>query len=153
MQEHNRKRAIVFGAAAAVWTGVMFFFSGQSGEDSGALSEGLTGVLFGWLIRRGVSAERVEFFVRKGAHMGGFALMGFLLGMSMLSALKRRAAAAVTVCACAAAAVLNELHQMLAEGRHCSVADMGIDFAGAALGLLAAVVVLHAFSSKKYYDR
>ena len=33
-------------------------------------------------------------------------------------------------------------------GPNVSVADMGIDFFGAILGLLAAVVVLHAFSSK-----
>ena len=149
MQEHNRKRVVGWGIAAAVWTGVMFFFSGQSGADSGALSGSLTELLFGWLIDLGMSAQRLEHFVRKGAHMSIFALQGFFLCMSLMHGVRRRAAVFLTACVCALTAVTNELHQMLSEGRHCSVADMGIDFFGATLGLLTAVVVLHAFSSKK----
>ena len=148
MQEHNRKRIMGWGIAAAVWTGVMFFFSGQSETESKALSGGLTERLFGWLINLGADAHQLEHFLRKAAHMGIFALQGFLLCMSLMYGLKRRTAVRITVCACALTSVLNELHQSMGEGRSCSVADMSIDFVGAILGLLAAIVVLHAFSLK-----
>ena len=60
MQNHDRRSAAIYGLLAAAWVGVLFFFSGQSGEASGALSGRLTEILFGWLIDRGVSAGRLS---------------------------------------------------------------------------------------------
>ena len=53
MQTPKPKIAAVYGVLSAAWIGVLFFFSGQSGEESGRLSEWLTQWLFGAFIARG----------------------------------------------------------------------------------------------------
>ena len=146
MQNHSRKRAAVFGLASAAWIGVLFFFSGQSGEASGALSGKLTQFLFGWWIDRGADALQLEHVLRKLAHAGIFAVAGFLLAMTLTALFPRRAALVATFLTCAALAVTNELHELLAVARTCSPVDMLIDSAGALAGLLCAAAVLHVFS-------
>ena len=118
MQNHDRRSAAIYWLLAAAWVGVLFFFSGQSGEASGALSGRLTEILFGWLIDRGVSAGRLEFLLRKAAHMGIFAVEGFLLAMALGYACRKRWAALWSLPVCAALAVANELHQRLPGGAH-----------------------------------
>ena len=147
MQKHDEKRwAIAYVLAAAVWTSLLFCFSGQSGTESSALSETITRWLFGRLIDRGADFDALHIFVRKTAHFGIFAVEGWLLGSALLRMLPKKCAVILTGISCACAAVLNELHQTLSEGRSCEVRDMLIDTAGAWLGLAFAVVVLHAFS-------
>ena len=156
MRNHDGKRtAILYGLAAAVWLGVLFWFSGQSGADSGAMSGRVARWLFGWLIDRGVSFDVLHVFTRKLAHFGAFAVEGWLLGSALLRLAPKGRAAVWTGAVCAGVAVLNELHQTLSDGRSCEVRDMLIDTAGALLGFAFAVAVLHAFSKlqKIYYDR
>ena len=160
MRNHGGKSTAIFAAAAIAWIGVLFFFSGQVGEDSSALSGGVTQLLFGWLLDWGMDFDLLHHCVRKAAHFGIFAVEGCLMGMALLNGLKRRTAVLLTGVGCALLSVLNELHQMQAAGRVCSVADMAIDFCGALTGLAAAAAILHAFSAfrrrmaKKYdYDR
>lgn len=158
MRNHGGKSTAIFAAAAIAWIGVLFFFSGQVGEDSSALSGGVTQLLFGWLLDWGMDFDLLHHCVRKAAHFGIFAVEGCLMGMALLNGLKRRTAVLLTGVGCALLAVLNELHQMQAAGRVCSVADMAIDFCGALTGLAAAAAILHAFSAfrrrmaKKYDD-
>ena len=148
MRKHDRRNAAIYGLLAALWVGVLFFFSGQSGEESGALSSGLTQLLFGWMIDRGADAERLEFLLRKAAHMGIFAVEGFLLAMALGSALRKSRAALWSLPICAVLAVANELHQRLPGGRTSSAADVLIDSFGALIGVLLAAVLLHALSSR-----
>ena len=158
MRNHGGKSPAIFAAAAIAWIGVLFFFSGQVGEDSSALSGGVTQLLFGWLLDWGMDFDLLHHCVRKAAHFGIFAVEGCLMGMALLNGLKRRTAVLLTGVGCALLSVLNELHQMQAAGRVCSVADMAIDFCGALTGLAAAAAILHAFSAfrrrmaKKYDD-
>lgn len=149
MRNHDGRAAAVYGACAAVWIGLMFYFSGQSGAESGSLSEAVTRWLFGWMIERGADFDKLHALTRKLAHAGIFAVEGWLAGMALLQRMNAKRAAVLTLVWCAAVAVLNELHQTTASGRVCSVADMVIDTCGAAAGLLFAVVVWHAFSAIK----
>lgn len=150
MQNRNPCRAVVFGIAAAAWLAVLFFFSGQSGMESGELSGRLTRFLFGWWIERGADAVLLEIIVRKCAHAGIFAIEGFLLGMSLLSCMRKQTEAFfLTLAACALAAIANELHQLTAIERSCDVRDMLIDTAGAAAGILAALGLLSHFGLRK----
>ena len=149
MQNHSRKRAVIFGLASAAWIAVLFFFSGQSGEDSGSLSEKLTEFLFGWLIDRGADALQLEHILRKLAHAGIFAVEGFLMTMTLTALFPRRKAMTAAFLICAVLAVANELHELLAPERTCSPTDMLIDSAGALAGLLFAAAVLHVFSSAR----
>ena len=146
----RRLTAIVFGIMAVAWAGLLFFFSGQTGVDSGELSSMVTEVLFGWLIDRGADFQTLHVLTRKLAHFGIFAVEGWLLGSALLRAMKSRLRASwATVLVCAAIAAFNELHQIASEGRSCSVLDMLIDTCGAAAGLALAVVIWHAFSAFK----
>lgn len=151
MQFHNRKRAVFFAVLSIAWIAVLFFFSGQSGQDSGGLSRRLTWRLLGWLVRRGVSFDTLHILVRKCAHFGVFAVEGFFLGMTGLSLMRARIAVPAAAATGAVLAVLNELHQKLSEGRACSEMDMIIDSCGALAGIVFAAVILHAFSIYKKY--
>lgn len=142
MQERKVGKAAVYGVLAIAWIGVLFFFSGQSGEASGALSERMTRWLFGWWIDRGADARALEHLLRKMAHAGIFAVEGFLVSGALMNLLRRRTAVTLIVLLCGALAVANELHEQLADGRVCSVYDMGIDLAGALCGLLAAAAAM-----------
>lgn len=147
MRKHDGKWiAAGYALAAVAWTGVLFWFSGQSGAESSELSSKLALWLFDGLLKRGVDFKTLHIFLRKMAHFGAFAVEGWLLGSALLRVLPKKCAALITSIACACAAVLNELHQTLSEGRSCEVRDMLIDTAGAMLGLAFAVVLLHAFS-------
>lgn len=142
MRVHNGRRAAVFALLAAAWAGVLFFFSGQSGTDSGALSMALTRFLFGKLIERGADVDLLHHLVRKAAHFGIFAVEGFLAGMSLLYILRTRSAVVLTALAVAALAAANELHQQMSVGRVCSSRDMIIDACGGLAGLLFAAAIL-----------
>lgn len=142
MRNRKPKRAAIYGLASLAWIGVLFFFSGQSGVESGELSGWLTQKLFGEWIARGADALMLEHLLRKAAHFGIFAVMGFLAGMTFLHLLRRRTAVCIALMASAGLAVSNELHQRLSDARTCSVTDMAIDAGGAALGLLVAVLML-----------
>ena len=90
MQTPKPKIAAVYGVLSAAWIGVLFFFSGQSGEESGRLSERLTRWLFGALIERGADAAQLEHLLRKAAHFSIFAVAGFLICMTPSAAAARR---------------------------------------------------------------
>ena len=90
MQTPKPKIAAVYGVLSAAWIGVLFFFSGQSGEESGRLSERLTRWLFGAFIERGADAAQLEHLLRKAAHFSIFAVAGFLICMTLLHLLRRR---------------------------------------------------------------
>lgn len=147
MQNHDgRRTAIFYGLGAAAWLCVLFWFSGQSGSESGALSERVARLLFGWLADRGVSFDFLHTLTRKLAHFGAFAVEGWLLGSALLRLTSKGRAAKLTGFGCGMIAVLNELHQTMSVGRSCDVRDMLIDTCGALIGLAFAVAVLHAFS-------
>ena len=137
----SRVAAVAYGLLAAGWICVLFFFSGQSGADSGSLSLKLTKFLFGPLIRRGAELQTLHHIVRKLAHMGVFAVEGFFLASALLRAVNRKKALLISLAVCVMLAVANELHQLTAVARSCSPVDMLIDSAGAVLGILFAALI------------
>ena len=139
----------LFTMLAIAWIVVLFVFSMQPATESGALSEGLTQKLFGWLISLGANADTLEHIVRKLAHFGEFALSGFFTGMALFSQFKRPTALFTAIGLEAVIAILNELSQLIPEGRACSAKDMLIDFSGAILGILIAMLINHRRELKK----
>ena len=131
----SRVAAVAYGLLAAGWICVLFFFSGQSGADSGSLSLKLTKFLFGPLIRRGAELQTLHHIVRKLAHMGVFA------DDVMQRAVNRKKALLISLAVCVVLAVANELHQLTAVARSCSPVDMLIDSSGAVLGILFAALI------------
>ena len=138
MRRANQRRTAVFSVLAIAWAGALFVLSMQTGTDSGALSAGVTERLLGWMIARGADAAAADHVVRKCAHFAGFALSGFFTGMALFSVRGTRRALIASTGLEAVIAVLNELSQLIPDGRACSARDMLINFAGAAIGVLIA---------------
>ena len=145
MQKKRRSRAtVLLWLAAIAWVAVLFFFSGQTGAESGALSMRVTRFLlriFPWLPW---TAEALNPVLRKLAHFGIFAVEGLLLTSAVLTTLRRRPALGVVLaCAvCAGMAALNHNHQSFMDGRSCELRDVLIDSGGAAAGALVASLVV-----------
>jgi VanZ family protein len=74
--------------------------------------------------------------VRKAAHFSEFAVLGLLLALSLLP-LNLRFKGILAVAASLSVACVDELLQILSEGRSCELLDVIIDISGAVLGILA----------------
>ncbi|MDI9241609.1 VanZ family protein [Fusibacillus kribbianus] len=122
-----RGRRRIFLALSLLWMGLIFYFSAQTGGESGALSGPLDG-LFGL----------PEWIWRKGAHMMEYAVLGaFFLGFfGTIFAGIRKGCLAAWGCALVYAA-FDELHQLFVAGREAALKDVCIDGAGALFGILA----------------
>lgn len=129
----------------AAWYGVIWRFSAQPAEVSGALSDRL---LYR-LMRLGSPAfatapegirttavEVLSFFERKAAHMFLYFVLALLVSFALgffLRRLSARAGAAAVLCAVLAA--LDEYHQTMVPGRSGEVRDALVDLTGAAIAL------------------
>ena len=142
-----KKRRTLFGKLiwllpAAMWLWVLFYFSGQSGDESGALSGRLAEALLRHMPFLNVSQETFNHVLRKLAHFGIFAVEGFLVRIGLAGARPEgRGNLIISVILCGIVAVLNELHQLTAAGRACMPQDMLLDAFGAAVGALFALMV------------
>ena len=140
----NKRRAlrlVIFWALAIGWVAVLFFFSGQTGAESGELSLWLTHLvqrLFPWIP---LTTDALEHLLRKLAHFSIFAVEGFLLCLAMMESFRDKGAGALlSGILCTAVAAANELHQSFIEGRSCEGGDVLIDSAGALLGIAVAAL-------------
>ena len=130
-----------------LWMGLIFFFSAQTGMQSGALSGGITARLVAWLVPNweGLSAATqqetlafVGLLVRKCAHFTEFAVLGGLLLNAWFRWQRHlgwRQAAFASLCGLLCAAG-DEFHQMFVPARGPAVTDVLIDFGGVLTGLL-----------------
>ena len=144
MKKH-KTAAIIFGILALAWVYVLFFFSGQSGVDSGSLSRELARRIVKWFPGLGMGPADLEPRLRKIAHFGIFAVEGFLLSMSLVCAKGYAKGAVLTALICIPMAVANEFHQRFSVGRSCEFRDMMIDSFGALTGIAAALALLWIF--------
>ena len=128
-----------FWGPALLW--MCLIFSASADTQSVAHTSRIVGPFCHWLFPNITldQVETVQFVVRKGAHMSEYALLGVLLLYALAAgrgdARKWISSAWILAVAYAAA---DEFHQLFVAGRNGSVVDVGIDAAGAALGLLAA---------------
>ena len=158
MRKAEEKFSIVLlrnlaGALAIVWMCVIFAFSAQTKEESGAVSESFsyrmvssTKFFFHWDMsdeRVREIADAIEGMVRKAAHMAEYGILSVLLyiwiGQWEMSFLRRGGTA---VGATAVYAATDEFHQLFVEGRSGQVTDVCIDSIGALLGLCVIYLML-----------
>lgn len=160
-----RRDPFLWGSLALVLLimGVIFYFSAQSGPQSGDSS----GRIVTALIRRlypdygTLSPEqqdelyfRLDFLVRKTAHLLEYAALGFALrlhlqAVSRYTPLRRPQLLAWGLGTLYAAT--DELHQLFSAGRAPRLADVGIDSLGVILGvlfLLLCVRILHIIRNR-----
>lgn len=140
------------GVLALIWMCVIFAFSAQNKEESGAVSESFsyrmvtsTGHFFHWNLDEDELheiADAIEGFVRKAAHMSEYAILAILifiwLGLWEMK-LFRKSVAAFAVSAVYAAS--DEFHQLFVPGRAGKVTDVLIDSSGALLGVVIFVAL------------
>ena len=118
---------------------VIFLFSMQNGEESSTFSnqvilflENLTGVnLFD---NERFPLDTIQFIVRKAAHMSEYAILAMLLYMFFKES-GYRDAFLVALMGSMIYACTDEFHQLFSVGRSGRWQDVGIDTAGAFLGL------------------
>lgn len=117
----------------ALWLTVILQFS--SGAFSAEWSRRGIGPLILILGLTREQADLVHFFIRKGAHVLEYAVLGFLAfraaGLSL--ALPRAAACAFLLCSLVA--TVDEVHQASEPTRTGKAGDVALDLTGAALGL------------------
>lgn len=141
------------GVLAIVWMCIIFGFSAQTKEESGAVSESVTYHMVSstrTFFHLDISDERVkeiadaiEGFVRKMAHMTEYGVLSVLLfiwlGQWEMSLLRRGATASG---AAAVYAATDEIHQVFVAGRSGRFSDVCIDTSGAILGIMLFVLIV-----------
>lgn len=141
------------GALAIVWMCVIFAFSAQPKEESGAVSASFTYHMVSSTrtffhldlsdARVKEISDAIEGFIRKVAHMAEFGIMSVLLyiwvGQWEMSFLRRGTTA---VGATAIYAATDEIHQLFVPGRAGRFSDVCIDSAGALVGVLVFALVV-----------
>ena len=124
---------------AFIWGNSMLPASGSS-QESQRVMAWLAPLLDAFRI----PGEIRHTLVRKLAHMSEFGLLGMLWSGVLLRGAAGRALAnriCMAGALCLVTALLDETIQLFSPGRGSLVSDVWIDFAGACLGILAALVI------------
>ena len=138
---------MICSVAAVFWMGVIFLFSGQPADESTQTSlrveRMICSVTVPGYVLKTPEAQRIEFPVRKGAHMTEYAILAVLfLGIVSRRELTRRELVRAVFLAAVYAAA-DEFHQRFVPGRSGQLRDVLIDSVGGTIGVLAAYGLLH----------
>ncbi len=137
---------LVWWVLTVTVAGIIYWFSDQTAEQSGTLSgevtQGLLGHLFTWLHLTSEQLETVHEWVRSGAHVFLFWLLGLFCSLLVRSYTLRRWVG-ITVLSCGIYAVLDECHQQwFAEGRAFEWVDIAKDVFGILLGTMVVLLAV-----------
>lgn len=137
-------RALRAWLAVAACVGVILAFSGD--DFSAQSTSRILGPLLRWLFPElpGATLHAIHVFVRKAAHVTEYAVLGLLAVRAL------RLSLAISPARCAllglgvvlAVAATDELRQSYLASRTGSIADVGFDLAGGALGV-GLIVAVH----------
>ena len=132
---------------------MIFSFSAQNAEESGSLSRmisekcveiinHLSGSHWSDTVMESF-AEYFEHPIRKLAHFAEYACMGILVYVLWVQWMKQgRAMYILTVLWVFLSAAADEFHQLFVPGRYGSVADVLLDTAGGAFGMLLCICII-----------
>ncbi len=137
---------------------MIFCFSAQQGETSGALSGRMTRWVIGIfdsdfgnrpIDQQESIVQTLSFILRKGAHFSEFALLGFFLMLHIRQLQTRVPVVLPWLWAWGIGtlyAVSDEIHQGFVGGRYPAVTDVMIDSAGAATGVAILLLILQIYA-------
>ena len=138
---------------------LIFFFSTepaiQSDSTSGRIAEKAADIVRPQWRKMPARArktffDQVQYVVRKCAHFTEFMLLGISLRMCLESWMgKREGNFGFAWAGGTFYAALDELHQLLVDGRSGQVRDVGIDSAGVLTGVLAAAGMIRLMANRK----
>lgn len=149
-------RPCIFGGLWAAWCGFIFFNSFQTGTTSSGLSDKIAGVLFDLFKSLGAkpNMDTIIVFIRKGAHMGEFFIMGILLCLCFYYGANRYLSqSGVILFLLLAVGVMDEFIQSFIAGRSSQVSDVLIDFGGAVIAFAVIALISLKAAGKRRYSR
>ena len=122
---------------------LIFSFSGQSGEQSGALSQKISREI---VVVADKALNKLEFPVRKAAHMTEYFILALCVSLPLYVYGVRGIwlillAGLISV----GFACTDEFHHSFVDGRGPSKRDVGIDSIGAFIGILFIQITCHGF--------
>lgn len=137
---------------------LIFYFSSENGEKSGAASDGVTAFFVRLFSGKEIGelspklADTVSLVIRKLAHFSEFCLLGLFFGGFIRTYNMRESLCFVIPSAfCLVYAAFDEFHQLFVSGRCGSVRDVAIDFAGALFA--GAILALLSFVIKRKKEK
>ena len=162
MKQWIEKYSILLSLLLSLAVMVMIYlFSAQTGEESGAMSGQITTWVLNMLVpgfgefaveKQEAIRSAVGFAVRKLAHFSEYALLGFSLMLHIAQIQKKMTVRFPWLWAWGVGtlyAVSDEFHQGFVAGRGPSVRDVMIDSAGVIAGTLLLLWILHRRFKKK----
>lgn len=137
------------GFLMLVWMTVIFLFSAQTASDSAQTSQSVGYRIASWqndlfhqekteaeLIAQ---AETMQLIIRKGAHMGEYALLATLAAIHFgCYSFNKKQILLLAFLLTACYATSDEIHQIFVPGRAGRFSDVCIDSVGGAIGILVA---------------
>ncbi len=140
----------------------IFCFSAQPGEVSKQISADIIETPIDSFVpeyhqmnedRQKELVDSLQIYVRKGAHIGAYALLGFCIGCATLTHLwSHWARCAFSSLLSVAYAVSDEIHQHYVPNRSGNLDDVIIDTIGAAIGIFIALGII-ALICRKHIRR
>ena len=129
--------------AVLLWMILIFYLAHQSAVESAEVSTGLLDkifALFGNIIDHNT--------LRKLAHAFEYFMLCLLIFNALWRTTKKQKMkiSSVSLASCLIYAISDEIHQIFIPGRAGRVFDVGVDMAGAVLGLVFCLLVLFIFS-------
>lgn len=144
---------LITGVLLFGWMVLIFCFSAQPAKESQQMSGSVSyriiessAEVFRWGMTENEIkewSERIDFPIRKGAHMAEYAVCTILVAACVIGYRtwsRKIAITAFVITACYA--MTDEIHQLFVPGRAGRISDVCIDSLGAAVGLLLFSIVL-----------
>lgn len=158
MRKNKKTASRILWAAVIIWMAIIFLFSAQNGQESSALSGGISEkiidiidpliVKLNWDSAK--FAAGFESALRTMAHGAIYFVLGVLLSLTMqcynISMLKRFL---LSLSISVVYAISDEIHQHFVPGRACQLFDVMVDTLGALVGILLVVAVFYKKYKKK----
>lgn len=144
---------LITGALLLGWMLIIFEFSAQPATQSQQMSGSVSYRIIescDEMLRLDMTegeikewAERIDFPIRKGAHMAEYAVCAVLSACCVIGYWTwNRKTAMIAFCVTACYAMTDEIHQLFVPGRAGRISDVFIDSLGVAMGLLLFGIVL-----------
>lgn len=122
----------------AIWMGVIFYLSHQSGATSSKLSSGFMNIIvqtFTLLFPFEINVENFHFLIRKGAHFCAYFILGILVMNALYGSRNKKVETIIASSICIIYAITDEFHQLFIPGRSGEVMDVVIDSCGSTIGI------------------
>lgn len=88
-----------------------------------------------------IVVEQYQFYVRKVAHVVEYAVLSFLIMLAIDARTRWLHGILIALPVTSAYSALDEIHQLLVDGRSCELRDLFIDSGGGVLGFIGAIFV------------